>query len=92
MKTIPLDPPKFSGNEAIEILQIWIDRDAVETTQKFSIKPVISKDPAAWGLLLVDIARHVATGYSETAPEDYNFNEVLLRIKEGFDVEWENPT
>jgi len=57
--------------------------------QHFVIKPDVWSDPAAWGLLLVDIARHVARGLATSSQSEA---EVLARIKSGFDVEWEQPT
>lgn len=47
-------------------------------------------DPAAWGLLLVDVARHAARAYAQngTCPEA----SALTRIRQGFDAEWDHPT
>jgi hypothetical protein len=47
-------------------------------------------DPAAWGLALVDIARHAAKAYAlnGTLQED----AALARIKQAFDAEWSSPT
>ncbi len=47
-------------------------------------------DPAAWGILLVDIARHVAIAYQGADGRDANV--VLARVKAGFDAEWTCPT
>jgi hypothetical protein len=48
------------------------------------------KDPAMWGMLLVDVARHAARAYEREglATED----EALYAIKELFDAEWDRPT
>jgi hypothetical protein len=46
-------------------------------------------DPAAWGLLLVDIARHASLAYER---EGRDRAETLARIREGFDAEWSSPT
>lgn len=40
------------------------------------------EDPAAWGILLVDIARHVAKSYG-------NSTQALSRVRAGFDAEWD---
>lgn len=50
-----LEPPSFDGNEAMEILNVWLDRGEQGLRQKFAILPKISNDPVAWGLILVDI-------------------------------------
>ena len=47
-------------------------------------------DPAAWGLLLVDLARHAARAYGQL--EVCSEAEALARIRQGFDAEWDNPT
>ena len=46
-------------------------------------------DPAAWGFLLVNIARHAARAYERSGRDA---SEVLARIREGFDAEWSSPT
>jgi hypothetical protein len=43
-------------------------------------------DPAAWGILLVDVMRHVARAYGDTNPAAAA--EALARVKAGFDAEW----
>lgn len=47
------------------------------------------KDAGAWGLLLVDIARHAALAY---AKEGGDSRLILKRIRELFEAEWANPT
>jgi len=94
MKMIPLDPPTFEGHEAREILRVWLDCSPNDDAyNKFVLLPKISKDPAAWGLILVDIARQVANAYAESEPQNENiYSFVLNRIKELFDAEWDYPT
>ena len=93
MKITPLDPPKFDGEEAIEVLRVWLDHGTQSNTQKFVVRPKISEDPGAWGILLVDVARQVANAYAASEPtNDKIYSEVLYRIKNLFDVEWECPT
>jgi hypothetical protein len=46
-------------------------------------------DPGAWGILLVDLARHAAQAY---ANDGYDFDKALHQIKSGFDAEWSSPT
>jgi hypothetical protein len=47
------------------------------------------KDPAAWGLMLADLASHVANAYER---EGYDRSDVLIRIYEAFDAERGAPT
>jgi hypothetical protein len=81
-----LKPPPFAEQrEAVEILRVWA---LVGKGQQFSVQPVW-KDPAAWGLLFVDLARYLAHVYEQ---EGMNGDQVLLRIRQAFDAEWNSPT
>lgn len=71
---------------AIELARIW----AAEGKQHVSLATGLWDDPAAWGMMLVDLARHVANAYAET--EGRPPADVLARIRAGFDAEWDNPT
>jgi hypothetical protein len=94
MELTPLDPPHFEGEEAIEVLSVWLDRDERSRSQKFVVMPkMLSDDPGAWGILFADIARQVAKAYAVSEPQDDNtYSEVLNRIKVLFDAEWDYPT
>ena len=81
-----LEPPPLASNrEAVEILRVWA---APNDAQQVTLRTNWS-DPAAWGLLLVDIARHASLAYGR---EGRDPTEALARIREGFDVEWSSPT
>ena len=80
-------PPAVSGDaKAVELIRVW----AAHGKQHVSLRPTVWDDPAAWGICLVDLARHLAKAYSLEAGK--NSNDVLQRIKEGFDAEWSSPT
>lgn len=55
-----------------------------------SISAEAWEDPATWGIMLVDLARHVANHYHQQKGLDPN--EVLSRIRVLFDAEWDSPT
>ena len=82
-----LEPPPVatSNPEAVEVLRVWA---APGDPQQLTLR-TCWKDPGAWGLLLVDIARHAAQAYER---EGQDANEVLLRIRELFETEWHSPT
>jgi hypothetical protein len=82
-----LEPPPIatSNNDAIEVMRVWT---APGEAQFVTLRPTWD-DCGAWGLMLVDIARHAANAY---ANEGHNRGEVLQRIKQFFDAEWEEPT
>ncbi|OOG36817.1 hypothetical protein B0E51_17795 [Rhodanobacter sp. C05] len=83
MRELPL-PPIAQQVGACEVLRAWSGDNlqvVLETTWQ---------DPAAWGLLLVDIARHVARAYADAG----NISEAaaLTCVKAGFDAEWSEAT
>jgi hypothetical protein len=86
-QTQELDPPPIavSDSEATEILRVWA---APGAAQQLTLR-TCWKDPGAWGLLLVDVARHAAQAYER---DGRNLNDVLGRIRELFDAEWLAPT
>jgi hypothetical protein len=80
-------PPGAVGRDiAREVLRVWA---VPEEPQRFTLRRTY-EDPAAWGLLLVDIARHVAMSYQHDTARDYD--DALRRIRQAFDAEWEAPT
>ena len=83
-----LEPPELAKHpEAIEVLRVW-------TTPRWSTMQVAlqtsQNDPAAWGILLADVARHAAKAYALNGV--YSENEALRRIRQVFDAEWSTPT
>jgi hypothetical protein len=66
---------------AVELLRVWASRGK-QHVALFSPWD----DPAAWGIMLVDLAKHVANAYEQSKGKDAG--AVLKRIREGFDAEW----
>ena len=71
-------------SDAREILRVWV----ANSRQHFSLYTTW-EDPAAWGLMLADLARHVANAY---AREGKNREESLRTILELLEKELEHPT
>ena len=79
-------PPLAEANsDAVEVLRVWA---APGSSQELTLKTTW-KDPGAWGLMLVDVARHAAQAYSA---EGHNPSEVLERIRNFWNAEWSAPT
>ena len=79
-------PPVANDNgDAVEVLRVW----AAPGNPQQLILRTTWKDPGAWGLLLVDVARHAAEAYRV---EGRDTNEVLARIRELWEAEWARPT
>jgi hypothetical protein len=86
MHELKLPSEALNDPDALELLRVWLRRDA----QGFAFRTEVWGDPALWGLLLVDLARHIAYSYSKRHGE--NSELVLSRIKAGFYAEWSSPT
>ncbi len=78
--------PALSDPNGLEIARIWV----ANGQQVVSLRPEIWDDPLAWGMMLVDLAKHVANAHEQLGKG--NAEEVLNRIRQGFDAEWNNPT
>ena len=83
---LPIPPAAQKDKKAIELARIW----AAKGKQHAVLATKVWDDPAAWGTMLVDLAKHIANAYAQD--EDMDYDEVLLRVKEGFDAEWESAT
>lgn len=83
--SLPVPPVAQANPAARETLRVWVSPD--DGTQV--VLSTTWKDPAAWGILLVDVARHAAKAY---AREGHDPDEALMRIRELWDAEWSEPT
>ena len=69
-----------------ELVRVW----AGSGQQYVTINIDAWDDPAAWGIMLVDLARHIAKAYAKK--NDITQDEALARLREGFEAEWSSPT
>jgi hypothetical protein len=83
---LPIPPATAADENAFEIVRVWV----ASGQQHVSCATKLWEDEAAWGIMLVDLARHIARAYE--LAEGRNPKECLLRIKQGFDAEWSEPT
>lgn len=72
------DPRSF------ELLRVWI----AQGSQAITLQPGIWQDPAAWGIMLADLARNIVTVHVEADP-DLDTEAFLAAMLEGFDTEVE---
>ena len=71
------------AKEAAEVLRAWIVDNGLHVSLQRGFD-----DPAVWGVLLADIARHVAHVFES---EDVcSEEEALEAIKETLDAEWDS--
>ena len=82
-----LIPPQAAKNErAVEILRVW----AANKAQHISINPDLCDDPAMYGIMLADLAGHVANAYQQSAKMDRV--KTLVTIRAGFEVALESDS
>jgi Domain of unknown function (DUF5076) len=81
--------PRPVANEprAFEIARIW---GVSGGGQHLSLSTNVVADPSSWGILLVNLAKHVASAYQQTKGLDAE--QTLKGIKAAFDAEWNEPT
>lgn len=87
MKIEELEIPQvvIQSNQKTELARIWLaDGDQIAV-----ISPRLWDDPGVWGLMLVDLAKHVAQAYERSGVPS---SLALLKIKEAFDIEWSHST
>jgi hypothetical protein len=80
-------PPKvLTGKTSAEAVRVWIVDGALQVT----LAPELFEHAGMWGILLVDIARHVSNAIHGT--RGISPDQILAEIRETLDSEWESPT
>ncbi len=80
-------PIKVLRDEAArELLRVWVTSD---DTTHVSIDLAHASDPAVWGIVLADMARHIANVYK--IEHEANTKEIVERIAQTFATEVESP-
>ena len=86
MRKLPIPPNTKNDENSIELIRGWIINQKLEC----SIFPSVWQDePETWGILIADIARHVASALEKDTGK--NKNEILESIKKTIDKEWNSP-
>jgi hypothetical protein len=78
---LPVPATLDQAEKAMEMVRVWI----VDGDQHVVLSPNLWPDPGAWGLMLADLARHVAAAYEA---QGHDRVVVLQRIHEAFVAEW----
>ena len=85
-KELLIPPAAEDDSAAFEILRVWGARGE----QHVSIFWDLWDDPATWGIMLADLAGHVANALHQE--RGLNRNEVLSEIRAMFNKEIDVPT
>ncbi len=81
----PIPPDALGREDAVEVLRAFV----IDNGLSISFMRAFD-DPAMWGMLLVDIARHAARVFAKEGV--MSEEEALARIREMFEAELANPT
>jgi hypothetical protein len=82
-----LIPPEAAKNDkAVEVLRVW----GANKAQHISINPDLYPDPAIYGIMLADLAGHVANAYRQASKMDRV--RTLVTIRAGFEVALESDS
>ena len=84
-----LDIPAAAQRDkaSFEVMRVFI----AEQGQHVSIQSGAWEDPFAWGIVLADLARHIALAHQMQNPK-VDQDAFMERLLEGFQAEIENPT
>jgi hypothetical protein len=82
---LKIPPLAIKNPNAVEVIRVWVAKGKQEVCLKISMW----NDPAVWGRLLADVARHIANVHAHA--RDVDLEDVLDRILEGFNAELDQP-
>jgi Domain of unknown function (DUF5076) len=85
-KQLQIPDAALRDAKSYEIARVWV----AEKGQHVSLLIGVWKDPVTWGIILADLARHVANGYEQDQKLDRE--ETLRRIRASFQTELDSPT
>lgn len=86
-KVLAIPPVAQRDKGSFEVLRVWI----AEQSQHVSIRSGAWEDPFAWGIVLADLARHIALAHS-LQNKGVDKDAFLERLLEGFSAEIDTPT
>jgi hypothetical protein len=78
--------PARTDAKSFELLRVWI----AHQDQHISLRVGVWKEPEHWGMMLADLARHIAAAFEQSEKRDPE--ETLARIVASFETEMGSPT
>ena len=82
---LPIPSAAYEASQAVEVFRAWIIGSGLQVSLQRGFD-----DPAVWGILFADTARHAARAFA--AEKICTEHEALDAIKKMFDAEWKRPT
>ena len=85
-KQLTIPNAALMDDKSLEIARLWV----IENAAHVSLRVGIWEDPGTWGIMLADLARHVANAYAQD--EGLDREETLGRIRTVLAAEMKSPT
>jgi hypothetical protein len=85
---LPIPPSARSDNKAVELIRAWAAHGGLHCS--LSVDNWSENERVGWGILLTDVARHVANALHEQKKLDRD--ETLKEIRRVFNAELDSPT
>jgi hypothetical protein len=81
-------PPEVEGDpSAVEVVRAWVANESLVC----ALRPTTWQGkPRAWGMVLADLARHVANALQEVSGD--NKSVLVIAIRDAFNDELSHPT
>jgi Domain of unknown function (DUF5076) len=86
-KSLDIPPAAQRDKASFEVLRVWI----ADKGQHVSLQSGAWEDPFAWGIVLADLARHIALAH-QMQNMKIDTEVFLARLLEGFNAEIDDPT
>lgn len=85
--SLPIPAAASRDPRSLEVLRVWIAGGEQHVALAFGMW----EDPAAWGLLLADLARHIAEAHAQQ-DDQVDAEDFLEQIRAGLEAELDAPT
>jgi hypothetical protein len=91
MKTLVIPPAAQRDEHSVQMISGWVAEQGLHCSLNVGMWAAQGQnEPAAWGIMLADVIRHVANALQETNGSDAT--ETALQIVESLWVEFKDPT
>jgi hypothetical protein len=84
---LPIPAAASRDPRSLEILRVWIANGEQHVALSFGMW----EEPAAWGLLLADLARHIAEAHAQQ-DNKVDAEDFLEQLRSGMEAELDGPT
>ena len=85
--SLPIPAAASKDPRSLEVLRVWIAGGEQHVALAFGMW----EDPAAWGLLLADLARHIAEAHAQQ-DSGVDAEDFIEQIRAGFESEMDAPS